>query len=242
MPLITPANGAVPLGRTNATYTCLHEGQFQQWLLIVPSLGSQLALVPGGTQVIADVLGSKGLGIAPGIPNVLLINATIQVNASTIQCTVIVNGMAINSEPVLITVFGTLHTMLWCPSFIRIYMLLDRPDRPVVNYSALGAGRLLFTWGPAPSLSPTNITYSFSVTDSAVPSVTFFEVGSLLEPRYEYVHSTGAAPALCGRYQFVVVAKNDAGESNHSQPIVASLPTGTYIHVNDTDTNAHSKN
>ena len=106
--LITPASGAIPLGKTDAAYTCLYGagGQFQQWLVTVPSLVIQLALVPNGGQTIADLLGRYGITMAPGKPDVLLVNATLQSNDTSVVCTIVVNGTAANSDTVVITVFG----------------------------------------------------------------------------------------------------------------------------------------
>lgn len=106
-PFITPASGAIPLGRTNVEYTCIYKGQFQQWLVTVPSIGTTaLALVPNGTPHIAALLQNNGIAAELGKPYVLLVNATSLSNGSSFVCTTIENGIAINSLPVAITAFG----------------------------------------------------------------------------------------------------------------------------------------
>lgn len=105
-PLITPASGAIPLGRSEVEYTCLCSGLFQQWLVTVPSLGAALALVPDGTPAIASLLRSRGIATALGKPYVLLVNATSESNGSSFVCTSIESGVAVSSTPLTIVVYG----------------------------------------------------------------------------------------------------------------------------------------
>eukprot|EP00731_Ephydatia_muelleri_P011543 Em0006g437a len=206
-PLITPASGAIPLGRSEVEYTCLCGGLFQQWLVTVPSLGAALALVPDGTPAIASLLRSRGIATALGKPYVLLVNATSESNGSSFVCTSIESGVAVSSTPLTIVVY-------------------DRPDPPVVKSVALGVGTLLLSWSPASSPLLVNVTYYVSVADPNDPAAVLLRVGPIVEPQYVYqCPAVAAALTWCNRYLFAVMAKNDAGESDPSQPIISISPS-----------------
>lgn len=104
----------------------------------------------------------------------------------------------------------------------------DRPDPPVVTSVALGVGTLLLSWSPASSPLLVNVTYYVSVADPNDPAAVLLRVGPIVEPQYVYqCPAVAAALTWCNRYLFAVMAKNDAGESDPSQPIISISPSGT---------------
>ena len=95
-----------------------------------------------------------------------------------------------------------------------------------VKSSVLGVGNLLLSWSP---ISNTNVTYSLSVADPAAPVTVLFTFGPITKPQLAYKYP--ATGAWCTRYLFTVMAMNEAGDSDPSQPVIASAPTGMYMTI-----------
>ena len=208
LPAVKAPSEFIPLGRTGK-YTCVYDGQFEQWLVSVPGM-ALLALAPNGNTMIARIMGGYGISMDATYPFVLLVNASSLNNGTVLQCTSAASEVATLSPSVVIHVFGP-------------------PDIPSsLAVVPLGADTLELSWKPPFSLPGVNTSYTVLVSDlSAPPGGRALTVGPILEPHFAYhaVWTKAKQSSLCSqRYEFSVVARNDAGEGYPSNPLVTSAP------------------
>ncbi|KAL5500499.1 hypothetical protein EMCRGX_G012072 [Ephydatia muelleri] len=205
LPVVTTPSEFIPLGRTEK-YSCVSDGSFVEWLVSVPGM-ALLALRPDdGNTMINSIMRGYGIAMDRNFPFVLLVNASSLNNGTVLQCTSIVSEVATLSSSVAIYVFGP-------------------PDIPsALGVIPLGADTLELSWKPPFSPPGVNTSYTVLVSDLSAPSKEpALTVGPILEPRFTY-HAPKQSSLCSQRYEFRVMAGNDAGEGYPSTPLITSAP------------------
>ena len=110
---------------------------------------------------------------------------------------------------------------------LSINFTLGPPDVPsALGVIPLGADTLELSWKPPFSPPGVNTSYTVLVSDLSAPSKEpALTVGPILEPRFTY-HAPKQSSLCSQRYEFRVMARNDAGEGYPSTPLITSAPAG----------------